>query len=92
MPSHVHVVAVPSTEQSLRLAIQDGSPAVYEESQLPERLDGLFVARKIFPVADGRAALVGGGPLCGTQPSQGTIGRDATRLPLEQLPRPSDRT
>ena len=84
MPNHVHLIAVPKSEDGLGAGHRRGPSSLYAADQFPREMAGLSVARAFCLVRDGRAVLAGGGPLRGIESGAGRFGGRCRRLALEQ--------
>ena len=84
MPNHVHLIAVPKTEDGLRRAIGEAHRRYTRRINFRETMARLFVAGTIRFVHHGRAVSVGGGAVCGVESRSGETGGSRPPVALEQ--------
>jgi len=88
MPNHIHLIAVPQSEDALSAGHRRGSSALYAADQLPREMAGLPLAGPFCFLRDGRAVPGGGGKIRGVESGPRRSGTRCRRLALEQCKSP----
>ena len=83
MPNHVHLIAVPQSEDGLR-GDRRGSSALYSANQFSRKMAGVSVARAICLVRHGRAVPAGRRKVRGIEPGASRFGGRRRRMAVEQ--------
>ena len=86
MPNHVHLIAVPQSEDGLRLAIGEAHRRYTRRVNFREGWRGHLWQGRFASFVMDEPYLSGGGALRGTQPGAGGPGGRAERVSLEQCP------